>query len=191
MKFLPKLLKIERMLFLLFIVFAMVLFAPFNQANKNYAFINNPLQEEIKIHSDGIENKTLIYTFRILNKLEGTGEIELILDAKEFKGLAIGKGKASRCKIDFNSDIQGTVNKLNGSVDVVLNGVGKPLGILLPGKITYKGPLRGKLNYLTKNLLLRGTVEINGKLASLGGFNKLEDIEIEIQTNETALLSKK
>lgn len=192
MKFLFKLFKLERIVLSFFVVVSMFLFAPFDQANKNYAFINNPLQGIIKIPPGEFENKKLIYTFQIPSKLEGTGEIELIFDENGIKGLAKGEGKASKCKMDFNTDIKGTINKLNGAVEIILNGVGKPLGIFLPGKITYNGPLKGKLNYITKNLLLKGTVAINGRLASLGGFNKSEDIEIEIQTNnQTALLTKK
>ena len=182
MKILSKIIKFERITFSLLIVILMFLLVPFNEANKNYAFISNPLPEKIEVNSHESTGKKLIYRFRIPNKLEGEGEIELTLDAKGIKGLAKGEGKASKCKINFDTDIKGTVNKFNGIVEVVLNGVGKPIGILLPGKITYKGPLKGRLNYTTKNLLLKGTVAISGKLASLGGFKKSEDIEIEIQT---------
>jgi hypothetical protein len=91
--------------------------------------------------------------------------------------------------VDFNTNIEGSINKRTGNIDVTVCGIGDPIGIPIPGKITFKGPLKGSVN--NNGLTLAGKVNIKGKLATLGGFKNKEDILIEIQGASLANIFKK
>ena len=131
----------------------------------------------------------LNYTFKVSDKLIGSGFMDLTLKKNEIKGIAKGLGMACQCNVDFNTNIEGYINKKTGNINVNVCGVGDPIGILIPGKITFNGPLKGYIN--NKNLTLQGKVNIKGKLASLGGFKNKEDIVIEIEGESLAGIFKK
>ena len=140
-----KLIKIIAFLFILTSIF------PAGTTNKNYAHAINTVQISTPINFCG---EKLDYTFKVSDKLIGSGIIDLTLEK--------------------NKNVCGT---------------GNPIGILIPGKITFNGPLKGYIK--NKILTLKGKVNIKGKLASLGGFKNKEDILIEIQGASLANIFKK
>ena len=175
----PNLIKISAFLFLLSLILS------FGSTNRNYANAINP----VKINSLVISGEKLNYTFKVSNKLIGNGIMDLTLEKNKIKGIATGLGMTCQCNVDFNTNIDGLINKTTGNVDVTVYGIGDPIGILIPGKITFNGPLKGSIS--NNNLTLVGKVNIKGKLAALGGFKNKEDILIEIQGSSLANIFKK
>lgn len=176
----PKLIKIIAFLFILTSIF------PAGTTNKNYAHAINTVQISTPINFCG---EKLNYTFKVSDKLIGSGIIDLTLRKNKIKGIATGLGMACQCNVDFNTNIDGIINKKTGNINVNVHGTGNPIGILIPGKITFNGPLKGYIK--NKILILEGKVNIKGKLASLGGFKNKEDILIEIQGASLANIFKK
>ena len=166
------------------ILFLILFFPPIAEITVNHAkVINQCSYASCNIFATTYE-KTLPYTFSIANKLVGTGAIELTIDKKLIKGIATGKGMACQCEIDFLTNIDGAI--ANSGIDVSVSGVGDPIGIPLPGKVKFHGPLRGF--FKNDKLSLTGKVTINGGLARAGGFRDTEDIVIEIDSDP--ILSK-
>ena len=174
-----KLIKIIAFLFILTSIF------PAGTANKNYAHAINPVKTNTLIDFCG---EKLNYTFKVSDKLIGSGLIDFTLKKNKIKGIATGLGMC-QCNVNFNTNIEGVISKKTGNIDVTICGVGKPIGILIPGKIAFNGPLKGYIK--DKNLILEGTVRIKGKLASLGGFKNKENIKIEIEGSSLANIFKK
>ena len=175
-----KLIKIIAFLFILTSIF------PSGTANKNYAHAINPVKISTPIDFSG---EKLNYTFKVSDKLIGSGIMDLTLKRNKIKGIATGLGMTCQCNVDFNTNIDGLINKSTGNIYVTICGIGNPIGILIPGKITFDGPLKGYLN--NNNLTLIGKVNIKGKLANLGGFKNMENIKIEIEGSSLANIFKK
>lgn len=150
-------------------------------SNTNHAMVTS-LNTQSKIISLAENNqKELSYCFFVADKLEGIGEIKLQVEKNnKLKGIASGIGMTEKCDIDFHSNFDGVVNSKNGTVKVEIKGIGNPLKVLLPGKVTYHGPLTGELK--DGKLSLSGKVYIKGGLAKYAGFNDAEDLQIEITT---------
>ncbi len=176
--------KLIKIIVFLFIITSTLF--PAGTTNKNYANEITPVKISTPI--DFCDEK-LNYTFKVSDKLIGSGIINLTLKKDKIKGIATGLGKACQCNVDFNTNIEGLINKSTGNIDVTVCGIGDPIGILIPGKITFSGPLKGAVN--NKGLILSGEVNIKGKLAKLGGFKNKEDIVIEIQGSSLANIFKK
>ena len=164
----------------------LILILPFGNINKNCANAINPVKQNPLISFCG---EKLNYTFKVSDKLIGSGVMNLTLEKNKIKGIATGLGMACQCNVDFNTNIEGFINKRTGNIDVTVCGIGDPIGILIPGKIMFNGPLKGSVN--NKGLILSGKVNIKGKLATLGGFKNKEDILIEIQGASLANIFKK
>lgn len=162
--------------FLIALLTLLVVF-PLGTTNLNYAkpLINKPIMQNL-------QGEKLIYSFEIIDKLKGNGEIALSLENEKLNGIATGIGMSCQCNVDFNTNISGVFDKSGKNIEVTVEGIGKPIGIIIPGKITFSGPLKGIIanNYLN----LTGKVNINGKLAKLGGFKEQENIMIKIQLQE-------
>ncbi len=127
------------------------------------------------------EQNTLLeesYTFRIGDKLIGNGIVKLSLGKNKFTGTTIGIGKTTSYKIDFNTNIVGVVNDTNRYIDLTISGIGDPQGMLIPGTISYYGPLKG--SFQNKKIRLSGKINIKGLFARFARFKKVEDIIIEI-----------
>lgn len=122
--------------------------------------------------------KTLPYTFSVGKKLTGTGDMTLTIEGKTIKGTALGIGMTCQCDVDFQTNIEGTIDPNKGKINVNVIGIGDP-NIPIPGKINFHGPLKGFLKH--KKLNLAGKVNIKGKLASYAGFKKTENIIIQIE----------
>ena len=167
-------------------LFILISILPVSTINKNYAHAINPINTNPLTDFCG---EKLNYTFKVSDKLIGSGIMDLTLEKNKIKGIATGLGMACQCNVDFNTNIDGLINKATGNIDVNVNGIGNPIGILIPGKISFNGPLKGYVN--DKNLTLIGKVNIKGKLASLGGFKNKEDIVIEIKGSSLANVFKK
>ena len=180
-----KLIKITKAVCYSAFLFLLILILPSGIINKNYANAVNPIKTNPITDFCG---EKLNYTFKVSDKLIGSGIIDLTLEKNKIKGTAVGLGMTCQCNVDFNTNIDGLINK-TGNIDVTVCGIGDPIGILLPGKITFNGPLKGYVN--DKSLTLSGKVNIKGKLASLGGFKNKEDIVIEIQGASLANIFKK
>ena len=167
-------------------LFILISILPVSTTNKNYARAINPTNTNPLTNFCGAK---LNYTFKVSDKLTGSGIMDLTLEKNKIKGIATGLGMACQCNVDFNTNIDGLINKATGNIDVNVCGIGNPIGILIPGKISFNGPLKGYVN--DKNLILVGQVNIKGKLASLGGFKNKEDIVIEIKGSSLANIFKK
>ena len=145
-----------------------------NSSNIYHAkVINNPL----KIIDTDL-SKEFVYNFKISDKLIGNGDIKLTINGDKITGFASGLGMTCQCNVDLKTEISGEINKHDGSIVINVSGIGDPLGIPIPGKVTFKGPL----NAFPENekISLIGKVEISGRLARYGGFNNIEDLVIEI-----------
>lgn len=147
-----------------------------NNSGINYAKVIEPPQD---LRGNNILNKCFDYNFYVTGKLIGSGEINLsIIEEKKITGTALGVGKANQYEIDFQTIVDGAIDLKDGEIDVLVSGIGAPVGILVPGKITYKGPLKGAVE--NKTLKLTGQITIKGRLAELAGFYEKETITIEI-----------
>lgn len=122
-----------------------------------------------------IEEK-LPYTFNISDKLTGSGEVNLFIGKNKIKGSAIGIGMTCQCDVDLTTNIDGLFSDLE-YISVIVSGIGDPKG-LIPGKISFSGPLKGEVS--KGKISLVGNVNIEGKLAKLAGFNEVEEVVIEI-----------
>ncbi len=154
-------------------------------ANNNHASAINPIKTNI--FSD-FQGEKVHYTFKVSDKLIGSGVMDLSLQKNKITGIATGLGMSCQCNVDLNTNIDGLINTSTGNINVTVCGTGKPRGIPIPGKITFNGPLKGALN--SKSLTLSGEVNIEGRLATLGGFKNKEDILIEIQIDSLASIFK-
>lgn len=124
-----------------------------------------------------ITKDRLPYIFKVSDKLVGNGEIDIVVEDNKITGKAIGIGMTALHVVDLTTDINGILNDLN-YIDVNVTGTGDPQG-LIPGKISFSGPLKGEVS--KKELIFKGRVNIDGKLARCAGFNETEEISIEIQ----------
>lgn len=127
------------------------------------------------------EQNTLLeetYTFRVADKLIGNGIVKLSLGKDNFTGTAIGSGKVRFCKVDFNANIAGVLNDTNRYIDSTITGTGDPQGVLIPGKVSFYGPLKG--SFQNEKIVLSGKIHIKGWLARFARFKKVEDLLIEI-----------
>lgn len=154
-------------------------------SNNNHASAVNPVKTNI--FSD-FQAEELHYTFKVSDKLIGSGVMDLSLQKNKITGIATGLGMSCQCNVDLNTNIDGLINIPTGNINVTVCGTGRPIGIPIPGKITFNGPLKGALT--NKSLTLTGEVTIKGKLATLGGFKNKEDIVIEIQVDSLASVFK-
>ena len=152
-----------------------------NTVNTNYAKLLN--EGKSSSYYD-LSTKEFPYIFKVSDKLQGTGSILLSVEDSKIKGTATGIGKACQCNINFQTKIEGDFNGSNGSINVAVAGIGDPIGILPPGKVTFQGPLKGSLT--NEKLTLAGKVIIKGALASYAGFKNTEDIIIEIHDSTLA-----
>ena len=181
-----KVIKIINWVFYSVFLLLLISILPFSNTNRNYANATNVEKTNPNI---SFNNEKLNYTFKVSDKLIGHGIIDLTLKENKIKGIATGLGMTCQCNVDFNTNIDGLINKKTRNIDIIVCGIGNPIGILIPGKITFNGPLKGYVK--DKNLTLVGKVNIKGKLASLGGFKKKEDILIEIQGSSLANVFRK
>ena len=156
----------------------MLLFVSTSKVNINHAKIISP------DYAKDMCSKEFAYTFKVSDKLDGKGEILLSIENNLIKGKATGLGMTCQCNIDFETTVQGKVDDLNGKINIAVNGIGDPLGIPLPGKVTFQGPLEGYLK--DGKVFLAGKVNIKGCLAHYAGFNKVEDLLIEIPDSSLA-----
>ncbi len=164
----------------------LILIFPLGISNKNNASAINTKETD---SSYKFCSEKLNYTFHVSDKLIGSGLIDLTLEENKIKGIAKGLGMSCQCNVDFNTNINGSINKHTQDILVTVDGIGKPIGILLPGKIVFNGPLKGFIK--NNNLMLEGEVNIKGKLARLGGFKNTENITIEIKGDSLADIFKK
>ena len=130
------------------------------------------------IHSTNKYEKKLNYKFGVRNKLKGSGEMQLTIDENKIQGIALGTGVTSQYKVDFHSVIDGNLDIHRGKIKVDVIGEGDPVKVLLPGKISFHGPLEGQVK--NKKLLLCGKVKVSGVLARIAGFKKTEKLKIEV-----------
>lgn len=119
----------------------------------------------------------LPYIFKVSDKLIGNGEIDIVVEDNKITGKAIGIGMTALHIVDLTTNIEGILSDLN-FIDVTVTGTGDPQG-LIPGKISFSGPLKGEVG--KNELVFKGRVNIDGKLARCAGFNETEEISIEIQ----------
>lgn len=122
-------------------------------------------------------NQKLPYIFKVSDKLIGNGEINIVVEGNKISGKAKGIGMTSQHVVDLSTNIDGILNNLK-YIDVNVTGTGDPQG-LIPGKISFSGPLMGELS--ENQLIFKGKVNIDGKLARCAGFEEMEDVSIEIQ----------
>jgi hypothetical protein len=118
------------------------------------------------------------YNFKVADKLIGSGQVNISIKDESIFGTATGLGTTSKCMVDFSTSLIGKLDKSNGDIKVDLDGIADPIKIAIPGKVTFKGPLEGIFE--NGSLKLVGIVEVDGYLASCAGFEKSENVEIEI-----------
>ncbi len=167
------------------ILILILLFVSTNTSNINYAKMIN--QKEIICNE--IPTREFPYTFKVSDKLAGNGTILLSFEKNKLSGKASGLGMTCQYNVNFLSNITGSLDDSNKKLNVEMEGIGDPIGILIPGKVTFRGPLKGFLS--NGKVCLAGKVDILGGLASLAGFEKKEDILIEIQDPSLAKTFKK
>ncbi len=132
----------------------------------------------INVPSNFLIDEKYMYTFKVSDKLKGIGDIKLIIENNQIKGIASGIGKTAQCQVSFNTNIQGSFHNPKKDIEVAINGIGDPIGIPIPGKITFQGPLKGVIG--RDKLSFSGKVHIKGRLAKFAGFKTEEEILIEI-----------
>jgi len=118
------------------------------------------------------------YTFRVADKLIGKGVVKLSLGKNEFTGIATGTGKILFCKVDVNANIVGVLNDTNRYIDSTITGIGDPQGRLIPGKVSFYGPLKG--SFQNEKIILSGKINIKGWLRRFARLKRVEDLFIEI-----------
>ena len=163
----------------MFLILALLFFST-STTNINHAKVINPKE----INSLAFPEKELAYTFKVSDKLIGTGEISLSIQEKKLEGVASGIGMTCQCNVNFLTKISGRINESTKKLSVEVDGTGDPVGILIPGKVTFKGPLNGFLS--NGKVCLSGKVNIEGSLARYAGFKDKEEILIEIPDPELA-----
>ena len=148
------------------------------RANNEYKLASSvTLNKANKVYEDELD-----YGFKIVDKLIGNGIVKLVVDENKLTGIATGLGKTDQCDVDFLTSFEGSLNDKNGSINISVNGTGDPKRILIPGTISFDGPLKG--HFKDNKLNLIGKVHIKGNLARVAGFKKEEDIVIEIDTSK-------
>ncbi len=133
-----------------------------------------------------ITEEKLPYIFMVSDKLKGDGFITISLEGNKITGKAKGIGTTGQYDVDFETEINGVLNGVE-YIDVKVHGIGDPQG-LIPGKISFSGPLKG--SFENEKLLFSGRVNIEGKLAKCAGFNDTEIVTIEI-SNSSIINSQK
>lgn len=128
--------------------------------------------------------REIAYTFKIKNKLIGTGNIKVLVARNKIRGIARGLGKTKLCNVDFKTRLTGIYDNHNDKISVLVHGKGDPLRIFSPGKVSFYGPLKGKLK--GNKLKLKGKVTINGIASNFAGFDKTEELQIEISDKTLA-----
>lgn len=148
------------------------------------ARISTPLTQIDKLpnHSDLIKNfkfeKKVDYSFKIANKLLGDGKANLKISHNLISASAEGLGKTDRCNVDLSSSLSGKFDLISGEIIVDMEGIADPIKIAIPGKVVFNGPLKGYIENGT--VKLTGSVNVDGYLASVAGFNENEIVEVEI-----------
>ena len=170
--------KITRKVFALVVLFTA--FAVFLTNGTNYA----RTVDQTKLASSTEYEKEIAYTFKIKNKLEGTGNVKILATTNKIRGIAKGIGKTSICNVDFQTNLSGIYDDKADKVKIVVRGNADPLRTFSVGKVSFHGPLKGKLK--GKKLKLKGKVIISGIAASFAGFNKTEELVIEISDSTLA-----
>lgn len=160
-----KKIKIQKLVLFSMILAILLLLTSTRTTNTNHAKVIN-------------KTKDLAYIFKIADKLEGAGAMVLTLEKNKIKGTANGVGIACKRDINFLTNIEGTINYLNGDINVTVTGTGNPQGVIPLGKVAYQGPLKGSL--VGRKIRLVGKVDIKGSIARYAGFKDKEDILIEI-----------
>jgi len=156
------------------LLFIMVLLLSICTVQMSYAEANN-------LGSMMDKQNTLLeesYTFRVADKLIGKGVVKLSLGKNEFTGTATGTGKILFCKVDVNADIVGVVNDTNRYIGLTITGIGDPRGRLIPGKVSFYGPLKG--SFQNEKIILSGKINIIGWLRRFARLKRVEDLFIEI-----------
>ena len=162
--------KIKGTVFFLSLIIALFFLFSTTRSNINYAKL---------IHKNTYQyENSLAYTFKIADKLIGTGDVKMTIEKNKIKGIALGKGMTTQCDINLNTNLEGVIENKKGNVIVTISGEGHPQNIPIPGKIKFDGPLEGVIK--NKRLNLVGKINIKGRLASFAGFKKKEELVIEI-----------
>lgn len=168
-----KLEKLIKSVYFSFLTALLLVFLSTFAVNINYAKL---IQISDSVYD--LPGKELPYTFKISDKLNGNGQLTLSIEDNKIKGIANGIGRVYQCNVDFLTNIDGNVDYTTGKINIEVTGIGDPQNIPLPGKITFKGPLKGTLD--GEKICLSGEVNINGYLALTAGFNSTENVLIEI-----------
>ncbi len=169
--------KNQRFIFFIVIVLLISIANPIKQNSAKAYEKTRLIAQSLPNISPKIANDEYNYTFKISDKLVGTGDVKLKINDNQIKGIANGIGKTSQCNVNFNTSIDGSLNN-PGDIMVSISGIGNPKGIPIIGKISFQGPMEGTINHNT--LSLTGTVHIKGKLARYAGFKDEEELLIEI-----------
>lgn len=159
----------------LFVVFSLL---PFGTSKVNYAMIPSPDFNNVA----SICKNDLAYTFKVSDKLYGEGKIDLTYEDGKIKGIA--KSRSSICKhdVDFVTNLDGKLDPGKKTIKMKVNGTGNPITIPVPGKVVFEGPIKGLIK--GDKIILSGEVKIKGWLAGYAGFNKTENLSIEITDPE-------
>lgn len=131
-------------------------------------------------------SKKLDYQFSIAEKIVGAGIVDLSIYENHIAASAEGKGRAGKYKVGLETILNGSIDNSKGVIRVDMEGSANPP---VPGKVRFSGPLIGKFNSKGK-LELRGRVNISGYLASYAGFEKSENVLIEISDQTLFALFK-
>ena len=103
----------------------------FTGENINHAMV---LNQHSTRPSNSTNQNEFDYTFKVGNKLEGDGQIKLIIKKNEINGTAVGIGMTTQCNVDFLTKIHGKVNPKHG-LEISVDGIGDPIGIPIPDAI--------------------------------------------------------
>jgi len=172
-------------IFVLVIIFLVVYLFLISGSMSNHAMIVN--EPDNSFNQRFLIQKDVSYSFNIADKLEGAGQVRLVVDNDKLTGIASGVGSTYRGKIDLHSKLDGNVDRLSGEIKLVINGIGDPVGV--PGKVSFQGPIIGSL--VDNKLRLVGDVDINGWVAACAGFGSKEELVIEINDKAIVKMLKK
>ena len=164
---------------MLFVVFSLL---PFGESKVNYAMISVPGNEASICKND------LAYSFKVSDKLYGEGTIDLIYENGRIKGIAKSKSSICNCDVDFVTELNGEMDANKKAIKMTVNGTGDPTTAPVPGKISFEGPIKGV--FKENKIILNGKVKIKGWLAGYAGFNKTENLSIEITDSEVVSFLK-
>lgn len=172
--------------FVIFLSLFCVLFVSGSSIN-HAKIITSP--EEAFIENGLVFEKKVSYLFSISDKLQGSGAANLVIDDDKLTGVANGVGTTGHGRVDLQSKMEGKVNRDNGVVSLIIDGVGNPIKAGIPSKVIYKGPIKGSLS--GSKLILKGKVNIEGWVATCTGFKDKEELIIEIDDPAIVQMLKK